>query len=362
MPRGWREAVGRLMGRQADDRGRPWRAPRLRGARRGQRAGPGASGRRAPREAPAAASATPPERLGRDPMGRLYDATWGRGFTALYDRCFKATEEAGLREMRQELLTGARGRVVELGAGTGAQPRALPGRRSRTGPGRARPAHDQAAARAKLAESGQRGRGRRGAGAKSCRSRTTASTPPWSRWSSARSRTRRRRWLRSPASSSRAASCSSSSTSAPRAGPGPLAGPPREALALPRRRLPLQPRHRRDDRRFARSTLGDVEHDKLPKARRSSNRWSAAARPSAEAGGFDRLERGKLFSRWSRSTHDNGGYVNSGRTAGGDRRRTRAVARRRSPSALSLLLRPVLPALRRCRARRAVRSRRCSGL
>lgn len=53
-------------------------------------------------------------------MGRIYDATWGRAFSALYDRGLKATEEAGLREMRRELLAGAGGRVVELGAGTGA--------------------------------------------------------------------------------------------------------------------------------------------------------------------------------------------------------------------------------------------------
>lgn len=52
-------------------------------------------------------------------MSRIYDATWGRLFSALYDRGFKATEEAGLREMRHELLAGARGRVLELGAGTG---------------------------------------------------------------------------------------------------------------------------------------------------------------------------------------------------------------------------------------------------
>lgn len=52
-------------------------------------------------------------------MGRLYDATWGRLFSAFYDRGFKATEEAGLRDMRHELLAGARGRVLELGAGTG---------------------------------------------------------------------------------------------------------------------------------------------------------------------------------------------------------------------------------------------------
>ena len=53
-------------------------------------------------------------------MGRIYDATWGRGFTALYDRAFKATEEAGLRRMRSELLAEAKGRALELGAGTGA--------------------------------------------------------------------------------------------------------------------------------------------------------------------------------------------------------------------------------------------------
>ena len=53
-------------------------------------------------------------------MGRLYDATWGRAFSALYDRAFEATEEAGLRRMRNDLLAAASGRVLELGAGTGA--------------------------------------------------------------------------------------------------------------------------------------------------------------------------------------------------------------------------------------------------
>jgi SAM-dependent methyltransferase len=52
-------------------------------------------------------------------MGRLYDATWGRLFAAMYDRGLKSTEEAGLGEMRRELLAGARGRVIEIGAGTG---------------------------------------------------------------------------------------------------------------------------------------------------------------------------------------------------------------------------------------------------
>jgi SAM-dependent methyltransferase len=52
-------------------------------------------------------------------MGRIYDATWGRLFSAAYDRGFKATEEAGLHDMRRDLLARARGRVLEVGAGTG---------------------------------------------------------------------------------------------------------------------------------------------------------------------------------------------------------------------------------------------------
>jgi SAM-dependent methyltransferase len=53
-------------------------------------------------------------------MGRIYDATWGRLFAAIYDRGLKGTEEAGLREMRRETLRAARGRTIDLGAGTGA--------------------------------------------------------------------------------------------------------------------------------------------------------------------------------------------------------------------------------------------------
>jgi ubiquinone/menaquinone biosynthesis C-methylase UbiE len=40
-------------------------------------------------------------------------------FAALYERIVAAEEKAGLREMRAELLAGAGGRVIELGAGTG---------------------------------------------------------------------------------------------------------------------------------------------------------------------------------------------------------------------------------------------------
>lgn len=53
-------------------------------------------------------------------MGQIYDATWGRGFTALYDRLLNGAEEAGLREMRRRALSAARGRTVDVGAGTGA--------------------------------------------------------------------------------------------------------------------------------------------------------------------------------------------------------------------------------------------------
>lgn len=52
-------------------------------------------------------------------MGKVYDATWGRLFAALYDRGLRASEENGLSAMRRALLAEARGRVVEIGAGTG---------------------------------------------------------------------------------------------------------------------------------------------------------------------------------------------------------------------------------------------------
>jgi ubiquinone/menaquinone biosynthesis C-methylase UbiE len=53
-------------------------------------------------------------------MGRIYDATWGRGFAALYDRFLEGTEEAGLRDIRRDVLAAASGRTIDLGAGTGA--------------------------------------------------------------------------------------------------------------------------------------------------------------------------------------------------------------------------------------------------
>lgn len=53
-------------------------------------------------------------------MGRIYDATWGRVFSAFYDSLLRGTEEAGLRETRRQTLASASGRTIDLGAGTGA--------------------------------------------------------------------------------------------------------------------------------------------------------------------------------------------------------------------------------------------------
>ena len=52
--------------------------------------------------------------------GKLSDRLWGPLFARLYDRITKDTEDAGLRDMRRDLLARARGRTLELGAGTGA--------------------------------------------------------------------------------------------------------------------------------------------------------------------------------------------------------------------------------------------------
>jgi len=53
-------------------------------------------------------------------MGRVYDATWGRVFTAWYGLAMRMVDESGLRETRREVLAGASGRTLEIGSGTGA--------------------------------------------------------------------------------------------------------------------------------------------------------------------------------------------------------------------------------------------------
>jgi ubiquinone/menaquinone biosynthesis C-methylase UbiE len=47
-------------------------------------------------------------------------SVWGRIFAAGYDTFMAGTEKAGLRDHRTELLEPARGRVLEIGGGTGA--------------------------------------------------------------------------------------------------------------------------------------------------------------------------------------------------------------------------------------------------
>ncbi|HEY7151073.1 MAG TPA: class I SAM-dependent methyltransferase, partial [Solirubrobacterales bacterium] len=51
--------------------------------------------------------------------GKLSDRLWGPLFARGYDRFTKTTEDAGLRAKRRALLAGARGRTLEIGAGTG---------------------------------------------------------------------------------------------------------------------------------------------------------------------------------------------------------------------------------------------------
>jgi SAM-dependent methyltransferase len=51
---------------------------------------------------------------------------WSRIFAVLYDPFLWGAERAGLARLRRDLLAGARGRVVELGAGTGLNLRHYP--------------------------------------------------------------------------------------------------------------------------------------------------------------------------------------------------------------------------------------------
>lgn len=60
-------------------------------------------------------------------MASIPQSAYARGmglrkslFAATYDRLSRGSEEAGLRALRQDLLAGATGRVLEIGAGTGA--------------------------------------------------------------------------------------------------------------------------------------------------------------------------------------------------------------------------------------------------
>jgi ubiquinone/menaquinone biosynthesis C-methylase UbiE len=50
---------------------------------------------------------------------RLYDATWGRVFAWGYDWFQQRSLESGMEEKRRQVLSRARGRTLEIGAGTG---------------------------------------------------------------------------------------------------------------------------------------------------------------------------------------------------------------------------------------------------
>lgn len=58
--------------------------------------------------------------------GPVYEATWGRVFALAYDTAFFLAERHGLRDVRSELVGQSKGRVVELGAGTGLNLRYYP--------------------------------------------------------------------------------------------------------------------------------------------------------------------------------------------------------------------------------------------
>jgi ubiquinone/menaquinone biosynthesis C-methylase UbiE len=49
----------------------------------------------------------------------MYKATWGRIFAHVYDAAFILAERRGFRDVRKNLVGKSKGRVVELGAGTG---------------------------------------------------------------------------------------------------------------------------------------------------------------------------------------------------------------------------------------------------
>ena len=50
-------------------------------------------------------------------LRELYQATWGRIAAWGYDWFMSASEKAGLRDKRRELLREASGRCLEVGAG-----------------------------------------------------------------------------------------------------------------------------------------------------------------------------------------------------------------------------------------------------
>ena len=132
---------------------------------------------------------------------------------SLYDPFLALGELAGLRRRRRRLLAAARGRVVELGAGTGLNLRHYPDGLEELLLVEPDPAMRRRLAR-RVRRSGRVGRDRRRVRRAAAASPTTRSTRSSRRSCSARSTTRGGRWRRSRASCAPTASCCSSSTSA----------------------------------------------------------------------------------------------------------------------------------------------------
>lgn len=52
-------------------------------------------------------------------LQKFYQATWGQVFAKFYDSYFQKAEQAGLSSLRSRLLAHAKGKTLEIGAGTG---------------------------------------------------------------------------------------------------------------------------------------------------------------------------------------------------------------------------------------------------
>lgn len=59
-------------------------------------------------------------------MARIYEATVARAFSAWYGSFMRRIDDRGLRDIRRTLLADARGRVLDIGTGTGSNLRLFP--------------------------------------------------------------------------------------------------------------------------------------------------------------------------------------------------------------------------------------------
>ena len=191
-------------------------------------------------------------------------------FAMTYDRQMGKTEEAGLRDMRKRLLAGAKGRVLEIGSGTGRE-RGLVRSRGRVADADRAGHADGAPAGAPGSPSSALPPRCCARPPRTCRSRARPSTSRCRRWSCAGWTTSRGRCASCAGCCGQAARCCSSSTCAPRTPSGRASrtrstgstgswsaatatGPPwtrsgRRASPSPRWSAPRCPRRRRSSAR-----------------------------------------------------------------------------------------------------------------